>query len=313
MEGIQFVVGDHMRIADGIFLPRAELLGYLSNSLHGVVHQHPELKLYLPNLLAVDVFVAWDGDTFVLFISTEARAHIPTRGMQDKILHLQAEADGDVSRALSGFSDISDRPFVLHAFKQFGFTPGFAAVGTFPAKAYDSNSKVLKEGAGQALAELMQAWAGRRQLQMERSRIFLSHKGVNKPFIAKVDSALRMIGLRTWFDQDDLPAGDVLVRGVDNAFEGCSAAVFFISGDFADASFIAREIDRALHECTVRPDSFRIIPLVLAQHGGTDERMPKPLQTLVWKTVDDVDVVPTILRSLPSDVQNMVRYCAPKQ
>ena len=69
---------------------------------------------------------------------------------------------------------------------------------------------------------------------VEKSRIFLSHKGANKPLIEKVDQALRLLGLKTWFDRDDLAAGDSLLRGVDNAFAECSAAVFFLSGQFVD-------------------------------------------------------------------------------
>ena len=147
---------------------------------------------------------------------------------------------------------------------------------------------------------------------MENSRIFLSHKGINKPLIEKIDRALRLLNLMTWFDRNDLTAGDTLVRGVDSAFSSCSAAVFFISGEYVDAGVITREIDRALHEATLRKDGFRIIPLVLAQHGGSDACVPAPLQTLVWKTVDDAEIVPTILRSLPSNMQALVRYAPPK-
>ena len=108
--------------------------------------------------------------------------------------------------------------------------------------------------------------------------------------------------------RDDLAAGDALVRGVDNAFVGCSAAVFFLSGQFADAGVIQREIDRAIHEQAMRPDGFRIIPIVLAQHDGSDDKVPAPLKTLVWKTVDDIDVVPTILKALPESVKAQIKY-----
>ena len=80
-----------------------------------------------------------------------------------------------------------------------------------------------------------------------------------------------------------------------------------------DAGVIGKEIDRAIHEAAMRGESFRVIPLVLAQHGGTDSNVPTPLQTLVWKTVDDVEIVPTILRALPSAVQGLIRYVPPKK
>ncbi|WP_196806542.1 toll/interleukin-1 receptor domain-containing protein [Methylobacter luteus] len=147
---------------------------------------------------------------------------------------------------------------------------------------------------------------------MENSSIFLSHKGINKPLVEKIDRALRLLNLKTWFDRDDLAASDTLVRGIDNAFAGCAAAVFFISGEYVDAGVIRKEIDRAIHEAAMRSDSFRVIPLVLAQHGGSDAHVPAPLQTLVWKTIDDVEIVPTILRALPATGQGLIQYAPPK-
>ena len=99
-----------------------------------------------------------------------------------------------------------------------------------------------------------------------------------------------------------------MVRGVDDAFGACSAAVFFISSHYADEGVIAAEIDRAIHESTLRPEGFKIIPLVLRQHGGTDANVPGPLSKLKWETVDDVEILPAIIRSLPARVQQTVKF-----
>lgn len=312
MEGIGFVRGDHLVLAEGCYLPRADLFGHIQNKLHGILYKNPELKPYLPDLLTVDLFATWDDDKFMLFVSLGKRGHLPSRGMETKHLPAQREAGNDLLRNLSIFTDISELPTVKQSFEQIGFEQGFAVAGLFPAGDYSPEAIAKKEEAGARVAALMHAWAERRQLQVENSRIFLSHKGANKPLIERVDAALRLIGLRTWFDRDDLAAGDTLMRGVDNAFAQCSAAVFFISGEYVDAGVIGKEIDRALHEAATRDGGFRIIPLVLAQHGGSDDRVPDPLKTLVWKTVSDIDLVPTILRSLSANAQAMVRYNPPK-
>lgn len=287
-------------------------LGTSKPRLHEIVFKHPELKQYVPSLLHADLFVTWDEDKFLLFISSEKRAHLPTRGMETKHLPAQREAGIDHFRDFNGFVDISDLEAAKQSFAQLGFAPGFAAAGTFPAENYTEEAKAAKVAAGLEIAKLIKNWAEERRRDMENSRIFLSHKGVNKPLVEKIDCALRLLNLKTWFDRDDLAAGDTLVRGVDKAFAGCAAAVFFISGEYADAGVIGKEIDRALHEAAIRGDAFRIIPLVLAQHGGSDERVPAPFKTLVWKTVDDADIVPTILRALPATVQGQVRYATPK-
>ena len=312
MEGIQFVRENHMSIAEGCYLPRADLLGYIQSRLHEISYMHPELKQYVPQLLDVDLFISWDEDKFLLFVSPEKRAHLPTRGMEFKHLPSQREAGRDHFQNLKGFVDISDLDVAKQSFAQLGFAAGFAAAGTFPAGIYTDEAKAAKAAAGEEVAGMIHNWAQARRREMENSRIFLSHTGINKPLVEKIDSALRLLNLKTWFDRDDLPAGVALVRSIDNAFSSCAAAVFFISDEFVDAGVISKEIDRAIHEATMRSGSFCIIPLVLAQHGGSDDRVPVPLQTQAWKTVDDVEIVPTILRALPSAVQGLIRYAPPK-
>jgi TIR domain len=312
VEGIQFVRETHLSIAEGCYLPRADLLGHVQARLHELVFQHPDLKLYVPNLLDVDLFVSWDEDKFLLLVSPEKRAQLPARGMETKHLPAQKASGRDVFLNINGFADVSTSESVKKSFAQLGFAPGFAAMGTYPAGAYTDEAKNEKLAAANAVANLIQGWASTRRNIMETSRIFLSHKGINKPLVDEIDKALRLLNLRTWFDRDNLNAGDTLVRGVDQAFATCSAAVFFISKEYVDAGVIRKEIDRALHEAATRDESFRIIPLVLRQHGGSDSQVPAPLQTLVWKTVDDVQIVPAILKALPVHVQASIAYAPPK-
>ena len=98
------------------------------------------------------------------------------------------------------------------------------------------------------------------------------------------------------------------MRGVDNALAECSAAVFFLSGQFADEGVIQREINRAIYEQTMRTERFEVIPIVLAQHESSNDRAPAPLNMLVWKTVDDIEIVPTILRAHPESAKAQVKY-----
>lgn len=308
MDGLGFVRGDHLSIAEGCFLPHADLLGLVQARLHELVFTHPDLKHYVPNMMDVDLFFTWDGDKFMLLVSPEKRGHLPTRGMETKRLPQLRDEGRDVLGSLDGFLDISEAQTTKEMFQGLRFTAGFGAAGIFPARAYDATSKAKKEAAGLAIAQLMIAWAQKRRNAMEGSRVFLSHRGANKPLIDKVDQALRLLGLNTWFDRDDLAAGDPLVRGVDNAFSYCSAAVFFLSAQFVDEGVVQREVDRAIHEQAMRVDGFRVIPIVLAQHGGCDDRVPAPLRTLVWKTVDDIDIVPTILKALPESLKAQIKY-----
>lgn len=312
MEGLRFVREEHFTLADGCYLPHADLLGFVDEKLHEIVFAHPELKKYIPELLDVDIFVSWDVDKFLMFISPEKRAHLPARGMEFKHLPALREAGTDLLGAVQKSVDITELESSKSSFGQLQFALGFAAAGIFPSGRYDDESKAVKQKTGAEIANLIQKWAVRRKERVENSRIFLSHKGANKPLVAKIDTALRLLNLKTWFDRDDIVAGDTLVRSVDKAFEECAAAVFFISADFVDSGVIRKEIDRAIHEEAMRSGGFRVIPLVLAQHGGHDGLVPGPFRTLAWKTVDDIEIVPAILWALPQMVRDQIEYAAPK-
>lgn len=308
MEGLEFVRGQHISIFEGCFLPRAALLGTLNGPLQDIVFRRPDLKKYIPSLIDTDLLVLWDEDKFLLFVSPEKRAHYPTRGMDAKRLSEDRAAGNDLLRNLVGIERIDDHEFSKSVFRELGFAEGFAIAGIYPARDFSAQAQSMKIVVASTIAALVEEWAEERRRAMENARIFLSHKGVNKPLVEKVDRALRLLNLSTWFDKEDLVAGDPLVRGVDRAFAACSAAVFFVSADYADAGVIEKEIDRAIHEAAMRPEGFRLITIVLAQHGGLDSHVPPTLRKEVWKTVDDVEIVPTILRALPAPVQGLIKY-----
>ncbi|MBW4049453.1 MAG: hypothetical protein HIU89_16505 [Proteobacteria bacterium] len=204
MEGLTFVREPYMVLAEGCYLPRADLLGYVQDKLYQVAFAHPELKPYLPHLPEVDLFVSWDEDKFILFISPGRRGHLPARGMETTHLPAQREQGQDLLRNLRGFEDLTDTSATQQSFEQLGLATGLAIAGTFPAGDYSEEAKAAKAGAAAEVAKLIQRRAEQRRQQMENSRIFLSHKGVNKPLVERVDRALRLLDLKTWFDRDDL-------------------------------------------------------------------------------------------------------------
>ncbi len=300
----------------GMCLPYADVPATIFKRVYEAAVGERGLKAYLPKFEEVDFFFLIDEeiDTFVLCVSPSSSNYLPTRGMNTEFLKANRVNKISIFGDLESCVDVTQTPLARSIFENFGFEYGFAVAGRYSTSldCYSDVAVQQQARAANEAAAIIIKWAKERREMAESSRIFLSHKGANKPLIEKVDAALRLIGLRTWFDKDDLAAGDSLVRGVDNAFTSCSAAVFFISSEYVDAGVIGKEIDRAIHEAATRGGGFRIIPLVLAQHGGTDDRVPDPLKTLVWKTVQDIDVVPMILRSLPSATQAMIRYNPPK-
>lgn len=81
--------------------------------------------------------------------------------------------------------------------------------------------------------------------QMPR-RIFLSHKGTNKPLVKNFAFALRAVGLTPWLDEEAMHAGVNLERGLIAGFNESCAAVFFVTPDFKDEAYLASEVNYAI-------------------------------------------------------------------
>lgn len=288
-----------------LHLPHANLLADIQEQVQKIKINNNKLKHILPNLFSVDLFMLWDDNKYMILISDGKKADLPRRGMDKEYI---AEHRNDNYPLFEDFSltrDVSESDEALSLFEQLNYLSGFSAIGECQ-KTNEYSFDTYEEG--RKVANLMEQWAERKRQALENSKIFLSHSGANKTLIGKVDEALRMLGLKTWFSRDDLPAGSPLIRTIHQAFPECAAAVFFISGEFKDAAIIGNEINVALTEEAQRNKDFKIIPLVLSQHGGNDSCVPVPLRHLAWSSVTDVEVVPKIVCSLPPALQRLVRF-----
>lgn len=138
-------------------------------------------------------------------------------------------------------------------------------------------------------------------------KIFLSHKGTNKPIVEDYYNVLREIGFTPWFDKDALVAGVPLERGLLNGMKESCAAVFFITPDFKDENYLATEIDYAIAEKREKKDKFAIITLVLPGEDGKKGSVPELLKRFVWKEPDNnIQALHEILRSLPIETDTIV-------
>ena len=79
-------------------------------------------------------------------------------------------------------------------------------------------------------------------------KIFLSHKGVDKPMVREFYYALEALGFQVWLDEDAMAAGTKLDRGIREGLEKSCAAIFFITPSFVDEKWLADEIDYAIEE-----------------------------------------------------------------
>ncbi len=134
----------------------------------------------------------------------------------------------------------------------------------------------------------------------QNTKVFLSHKGKNKPLIRQFNKTLKLIGFETWLDEDIMTAGTELERGLLKGMKESCAAVFFITPDFEDEGYLATEINYAISEKREKKERFSIITMILKDKDGTKGKVPELLKQYVWKEPEtNLECLQEIIRALP--------------
>ena len=133
-------------------------------------------------------------------------------------------------------------------------------------------------------------------------KIFLSHKGVDKPKVREYKKTLELLGFEPWLDEDAMAAGVNLERGLLDGMKASCAAVFFVTPNFVDAKYLGSEVDYATQEKRAKDDRFQIITLVFSD-GERKGTVPDLLRPYVWKEPhNDLEGLREILKALPLSV-----------
>lgn len=137
----------------------------------------------------------------------------------------------------------------------------------------------------------------------DSKRIFLSHKGVDKTQVINFKQTLEGLGFAPWLDEDAMPAGTALERGILKGMEDSCAVVFFITPSFKDEGFLETEINYAIQQKRAKGERFAIIALQFVDASGKAGEIPALLKTYVWKhPKSELEALREIVRALPLSV-----------
>lgn len=130
-------------------------------------------------------------------------------------------------------------------------------------------------------------------------RIFLSHKGADKPMVREFKRTLEELGFDPWLDEDAMAAGAELERSILQGFKDSCAAVFFVTPSFQDEAYLSTEVNYAIQEKRAKGDRFSIVTIVFSD-GPVKGLVPELLKQYVWKEPSsEVEAFREILRSIP--------------
>jgi hypothetical protein len=136
-------------------------------------------------------------------------------------------------------------------------------------------------------------------LMVQSGKIFLSHKGKDKKLVRRFQRALEAIGFDVWIDEKNLKAGDHLERGILQGFKESCAAVFFITDNFKDETYLKSEINYAIEQTRAKENYFKIITLAF-RAGKEQVEIPELLKSFVWKSpASELDALTEIIKALP--------------
>ena len=137
----------------------------------------------------------------------------------------------------------------------------------------------------------------------DSKRIFLSHKGVDKAQVINFQLTLEGLGFSPWLDEEAMPAGTSLERGILKGMEDSCAVVFFITPSFKDEGFLESEINYAIQQKREKGDRFAIIALQFVDASGKAGEIPALLKGYVWKhPKSELEALREIVRALPLSV-----------
>lgn len=140
----------------------------------------------------------------------------------------------------------------------------------------------------------------------EPMKVFLSHKGCDKPLVRRFEDVLQQIGFQPWLDENAMHAGVELERGILDGFKQSCAAVFFITPSFVDEQYLRTEVNYAVQQKREKGDQFAIIMLRMPDASGNRGEVPELLRPYVWaEPEDELDALKQILRALPVELRTV--------
>ena len=137
-------------------------------------------------------------------------------------------------------------------------------------------------------------------------KIFLSHKSSDRDLVLDFKETLDSLGYEPWLDDEEMPAGTTLNRGLLRGMKESCGVVFFITPSFKDEGYLQDEIDYAIQEKQEKGDNFSIISLQIVGNDGKTSPIPPLLKRYVWKTPKTyLEALREIIRALPVAPSNV--------
>lgn len=292
---------------NGVFRPYSDFMGDVLLQLDTLLADDPAFARASTPFATRDTILIIGGSTSLFAISRSSHRHYPFFSTY-KWSEFWTVAEPVFIAQHRPPSTAAQRmvlpELLVHLTKSFSFVDPI--VFSVPSVFQPMPSTPEAETRDQSVASAAKLiWTVERQhyeeaLELERPKeIFLSHKSADKKLVREVAQTLNSIGFVPWLDDNKMKAGANLERSIRDGFSSSCAAVFFVTPNFIDEGYLATEIDYALAEKRAKGERFAIITLLLRGQDGMIGTVPQMISQYVWKAVEPVEIVRTIVEALP--------------
>ena len=297
---------------NGIYLPYSDLIADIAFNLDNLLSLNPNLARNIIPIPNRDIILVKGNTISLLVLSSIAYRHLPLFQTHEWNDFFNIDEDMFVQNHPS----VAQESLVLEANnlhetlseKYSVINPLLIMFPSVFQPSKDSIEEKVRSNITYKIAESIlnletQNYEEKQRME-KNTEVFLSHKSTDKLLVREIARTLTAIGYSPWLDEDKMKAGANLERSILNGFENSCAAVFFITPNFEDQGYLATEIDYAIAEKRDKGDQFVIITLLIPGDKGNYGKVPKLLKSYVWKEIQPIEVIRTIVEALPISLNN---------
>lgn len=292
---------------NGIFLPYSDLIADIAFNLDNLLSTNPILAHNVIPIPNRDIVLVKGKKISLLAFSSNAYRHLPLFQTYEWKDFLSIDEELFIKDHPSIITD----SLVLNADNLYDFLSKnysmldpilimFPSVFQAPKDSVEERIKIdiTYKIAQSILDKEIKNYEEKKEME-NNTEVFLSHKSNDKSLVREIALTLSSIGYSPWLDEDKMKAGANLERSIRSGFENSCAAVFFITPNFKDEGYLASEIDYAIAEKREKGDKFVIITLLIPDDKGSYGEVPKLLKSYVWKEIEPIQAIRTIVEALP--------------
>jgi tetratricopeptide (TPR) repeat protein len=92
-------------------------------------------------------------------------------------------------------------------------------------------------------------------------KVFLAHSSIDKNFVRNLKNDLQNYGYETWFDEDDILAGESIIESIQNGIDNSDFVSVVLTFNSVNSNWVKRELNAALTK-EINVNKVLVVPIL---------------------------------------------------